>query len=71
MWQVPPPLMQRFFSGSRAQENGVVMRVPLRESAGGGMVGGRHVAWVNMSTSLRTKMRGNVPPRLETLVVIC
>ncbi len=29
--------------------------------------GGRHVATVKASTSLRTKKRGKVPPRLETL----
>lgn len=42
-------------------------RVSLSESAGGATVGGRQVAIVKKSTSLRTKMRGNVPPRLETL----
>lgn len=31
------------------------------------MEGGVHVAEVNMSTNLRMKKRGNVPPRLETL----
>lgn len=29
--------------------------------------GGTHVATVKVSTSLRTKKRGKVPPRLETL----
>lgn len=67
MIQVPPPLMQRFFSGSRAQENAEVMRASFSWSLGGGVVGGRHVACVKKSTSLRTKMRGNVPPKLETL----
>lgn len=66
-WQVPPPLTQRFFSGSRAHEKAVVTRVSLRESAGGATVGGRQVALVKKSTSLRTKIRGKVPPRLQTL----
>ena len=59
--------MQRFFSGSSAQENAEVTRASFSWSLGGGVVGGRHVAWVKRSTSLRTKMRGNVPPKLETL----
>jgi len=41
------------------------MRLPLRSE--GGIDGGMHVAEVSMSTSLRTKIRGNVPPRLLTL----
>jgi len=31
-------------------------------------VGGMQVAEVNWSTSLRTKKRGKVPPRLQTLL---
>lgn len=36
----------------------------------GGMSGGVQVATVNASTSFRTKMRGKVPPRLDTLGVL-
>jgi hypothetical protein len=35
-----------------------------------GSVGGRQVAFVNASTKRRTKKRGKVPPRLETLVML-
>lgn len=59
--------MQRFFSGSRAQEKEVVTSAPFSESAAGGVVGGMQVATVKKSTSLRTKKRGKVPPKLETL----
>jgi hypothetical protein len=34
-----------------------------------GSVGGTQVAAVKMSTAFRTKKRGNVPPRFETLFV--
>lgn len=64
---MPPPLMQRCLSPSRAHEKGCVTSGPLRSSFLGGMEGGVQVAEVNMSTALRTKKRGNVPPRLETL----
>jgi hypothetical protein len=47
--------MQRFFSGSRAQEKAVVTRASLRVSAGGATVGGMQVASVKKSTSLRMK----------------
>lgn len=43
------------------------MRGPLRRSVLGGREGGEQVAWVKRSTALRTKKRGKVPPRLETL----
>lgn len=46
------------------------MRSPLRLailSAGSGGDGGRQVATVKASTSLRMKNLGNVPPRFETL----
>jgi hypothetical protein len=49
--------LQRFLSGSKAQENGAVSD----------SLGGMQVADVNMSTSLRMKNLGNVPPRFETL----
>lgn len=32
-----------------------------------GLIGGMQVACVNMSTSLRTKNLGKVPPRFDTL----
>lgn len=69
--QVPPPFTHRFFSGSSAQEKAVVMRASFRVSAGGATLGGRQVASVKKSTSFRTKIRGNVPPRLETLGLFC
>ena len=60
--------MQRCFSASATQENGSVMRGPLREvGSEGGVEGGLQVAMVKVSTSLRIKKRGKVPPRLETL----
>lgn len=62
--------MQRCFSSSATQENDAVMRSPLRLailSAGREDEGGRQVATVKASTSLRMKNLGNVPPRLETL----
>lgn len=68
MTHEPPPSKQRCFSASRAQEKGVVMRADLRSL--GGFEGGMQVATVKKSTSLRMKMRGKVPPRLETLKVI-
>jgi hypothetical protein len=43
------------------------MRGPFSRSALGGREGGEQVAWVKRSTALRTKKRGKVPPRLETL----
>ena len=44
------------------------MRGPLREEASaGGFAGGLQVAIVKVSTSLRMKKRGKVPPKLETL----
>lgn len=39
----------------------------FREFGGGGEEGGLHVAEVKKSTSFRTKKRGKVPPRFETL----
>lgn len=57
--------MQRCFSASKTQENGSVLSALLRSA--GGTAGGWHVATVNMSTNLRMKKRGNVPPRLLTL----
>lgn len=45
------------------------MRSPFR-SASGAVSGGLQVASVKASTSLRTKKRGKVPPRLDTLEVI-
>ncbi len=44
------------------------MRADLRSL--GGFEGGMQVATVKKSTSLRMKMRGKVPPRLETLEII-
>lgn len=41
------------------------MSSPLK--SGGAIEGGVHVAEVNMSTNLRMKKRGKVPPRLDTL----
>jgi hypothetical protein len=60
--------MQRSFAAEAAQEKDSVTRGPLRfagslKEEGGGM----QEATVNASTSLRTKKRGKVPPRLETL----
>jgi hypothetical protein len=58
---------------------GVVVRSRM-ERLGGGLVrggsegrdeggeGGRQVARVKASTSLRMKKRGNVPPRFDTLI---
>lgn len=70
MSQVPPPSIQRCFSASRAQENGLVIRGPLRSTAVFGSSVGEQVATVNASTSLRTKKRGKVPPRFDTLIVL-
>ena len=44
------------------------MRSPLRVDGSGIVLGGTQVAEVNMSTILRMKNLGNVPPRLETLL---
>ena len=63
--------MQRCFSASATQEKGAVMRGPLREEASeGGSAGELQVAIVKVSTSLRMKKRGKVPPRLETLFML-
>lgn len=62
---MPPPALHRFFSASATQENGEVMRSPLRVS--GGFTGGEQVALVKTSTSQRTMILGKVPPRLENL----
>lgn len=43
------------------------MREPFKSA--GGVEGGRQVALVKASTKRRTKKRGKVPPRLETLGV--
>ena len=64
---MPPPLTQRFFSGSRAHEKGDVTRVSFRVDGSGDVVGGLHVAVVKKSTRRRIKKRGKVPPRLQTL----
>jgi len=64
---MPPPFMQRSFSAERAQEKDSVIRGPRRDLGGGEEEGGMQVATVKKSTSLRTKKRGKVPPRLETL----
>lgn len=64
--QVPPPFSHRVFSASATHENVEVMRSPLR-AAFGAVVGGIQLAAVNMSTNFRTKYRGNVPPRFDTL----
>ena len=61
---VPPPAVHLCLSGSRAQGNGDVTG-SLRSV--NGSEGGKQVASVKKSTSLRTKIRGKVPPRLETL----
>lgn len=66
MLQIPPPSIQRCFSGARTHEKGEVISVPLR--SGGGVNGGMQVATVKRSTSLRMKKRGKVPPKLETLI---
>ena len=63
--------MHLFLSGSRAQEKEEVTRGSFKEPSGGGLAGGRQVAFVKKSTSLRMKKRGNVPPRLETLIFSC
>jgi len=47
------------------QEKGLV--IVLAPDLGEESEGGWHVAIVKKSTSLRTKKRGKVPPRLETL----
>ena len=67
---MPLPSIQRCFSASATQEKGEVMAVAgsfrsreERTEAEGGM----QVARVKVSTSLRMKKRGKVPPRLETL----
>lgn len=65
MRHVPPPALHRFFSASATQENGEVMKSPVRVS--GGFTGGEQVATVNTSTSQRTMILGKVPPRLEKL----
>lgn len=65
MLQMPPPSLQRCLSASSAQENGFVTSSPF--GSFGGIDGGEHVAAVKASTNLRTKKRGNVPPRLLTL----
>lgn len=65
---MPAPWIQRSFSADKAHEKGSVTRGPL--SVGGSLESGRggmQVAVVKKSTSLRTKKRGKVPPRLETL----
>lgn len=53
--------MQRCFSDSKTQLKGAVIKDFLLED------GGWQVATVKASTSLRTKKRGKVPPRLDTL----
>ena len=63
----PPPAIHLCFSASRTQEKGCKIRSPLRRSLVGGIEGGMQVAVVKASTNLRTKKRGNVPPRLLTL----
>lgn len=66
--QAPPPSVQRCFSASATQEKGAVMRGLLRVvGSEGGFRGGLQVAIVKVSTSLRMKKRGKVPPRLEAL----
>lgn len=60
--------MHLAFSGSRTHEKGDVIGSPFRFA--GIVVGGVHVATVNMSTNLRIKNFGNVPPRLETLYLM-
>ncbi len=57
--------MQRCFSLSRMQEKGMAIGLALDFGEDG--KGGWQVAIVKKSTSLRTKKRGKVPPRLETL----
>ena len=59
--------MQRCFSDSSAHGNGAVTSVAPSLSFAGAPEGGSQVATVNASTSLRTKKRGKVPPRFETL----
>ena len=63
------PSRQRCLSASITQEKEAVTgETPsLRSDARGGVAGGWHVATVKKSVSLRTKNRGNVPPRFETL----
>ena len=60
--------MHLSFAAEAAHEKASVTRGPLslggREKEGGG---GMQEATVKASTSLRTKKRGKVPPRLETL----
>lgn len=71
MTQDPPPSIQRCFSASATHENGEVMRAPFRSEDLGGSSGGLQVATVKTSTSLRTKNLGKVPPRLDTLSILC
>ena len=60
--------MQRCFSASATHEKGEVMSGDLRvEMSFGGFVGGWQLARVKLSTSLRMKKRGKVPPRFEAL----
>lgn len=61
--------MHLCFSASATQEKGDVIRSPLRPADFGGDDGGEQVAVVKVSTSLRMKKRGKVPPRLDTLPV--
>ena len=67
MLQVPPPSTQRCLSASIAQENELVMISPLSFSDGMVVDGGMQVAAVKKSTNLKTKNRGKIPPKLETL----
>ena len=64
---MPPPLTQRFLSGSRAHEKDEVTSVSFSVAGSGAVVGGLHVAVVKKSTRRRIKKRGKVPPRLQTL----
>lgn len=48
-------MIQRFFSGSRAHEKGEVTKESFKESGGGAVVGGTHVASVKRSTRRRMK----------------
>jgi hypothetical protein len=72
MLQMPPPLMQVFFSASRAQENAEVMGVTsglalTKSSSADPGDNGTQVALVNKSTDLSKKNFGKVPPKLDTL----
>ena len=61
--------MHLCFSASATHEKEEVIRAPLRSADMGEDEGGVQVATVKVSTNLRMKKRGKVPPRLETLFI--